>query len=172
VRCWGNNDDGQLGYGHAEAIGDNETPEEAASLPGPGSRTFLGGDVPIGGEGVVQITSIADTAAMCALFGGGAVRCWGQNDRGQLGYGHKETLGTQYTPSQLEGRPVGNRIAGGDVPRVSAVALADGGRCALTAERALYCWGRNDNGQLGLSSFFPAASETRTSFEMQAVDWE
>ena len=74
--------------------------------------------MPLGGLGVVQITAIADTAAMCALFEGGAVRCWGENDRGQLGYGHKVTLGTQYTPDdELKFQPEGSRQnAGGDVP--------------------------------------------------------
>ncbi len=175
VRCWGNNQYGQLGYGHAKSIGVNETPEEAASLPGPGNRTLLGGDVPVG-SGVVQITSIVNAAAMCALFDGGAVRCWGENDRGQLGYGHKVTLGTEFTPDhELRFRPEGNRSsAGGDVPGVSAVALADGGRCALTAfpGGALRCWGKNENGELGLSSHFPAASEALTPAEMPAVDWE
>ena len=81
-------------------------------------------------------------------------------------------LGTDYTPDELRFRPDGSRIAGGDVPGVSAVALAHGGRCALTAERSLYCWGKNENGELGLPTYFPAASETSTPAEMQAVDWE
>ena len=34
VRCWGRNEDGQLGYGHTEDIGDDETPASAGDVPG------------------------------------------------------------------------------------------------------------------------------------------
>jgi alpha-tubulin suppressor-like RCC1 family protein len=33
IRCWGNNDFGQLGYGHTEDIGDDETPASAGDVP-------------------------------------------------------------------------------------------------------------------------------------------
>lgn len=33
VRCWGNNRSGQLGYGHTDDIGDDETPAEAGDVP-------------------------------------------------------------------------------------------------------------------------------------------
>ncbi|MEM6290487.1 MAG: hypothetical protein AAGA54_04450 [Myxococcota bacterium] len=69
LRCWGNNTHGQLGYGNLEAVGDDETPAEV-------------GDVPIG-------ASVIDVACgrehTCVVLEGGAVRCWGFNNRGQLG---------------------------------------------------------------------------------------
>jgi alpha-tubulin suppressor-like RCC1 family protein len=125
------------------------------------------------GGGVVQLTQIADSRAVCARFRGGAVRCWGQNDKGQLGYGHSETLGAKYTPDELQFRPAGERIAGGDVPLPgSTLVLAEGGRCALLVDGALYCWGDNEDGELGLPAEFPAGSKTRTPAEMGAVAWE
>jgi len=175
VRCWGANNQGQLGYGHAVNIGDDETPQAAASLPGPNGRALLGGDVPVGhGGGVVQLTQVSDSRAMCARFQGGAVRCWGQNDKGQLGYGHAETLGAKYTPDELEFRPAGaGRIAGGDVPLpATAQSLADGGRCALLVDGSLYCWGDNEDGELGLPAQFPAGSQTLTPTETGPVTWE
>lgn len=33
VRCWGSNEDGQLGYGHTETIGDDEHPADAGDVP-------------------------------------------------------------------------------------------------------------------------------------------
>jgi alpha-tubulin suppressor-like RCC1 family protein len=33
LRCWGRNDNGQLGYGHTNNIGDNETPASAGDVP-------------------------------------------------------------------------------------------------------------------------------------------
>ena len=175
VRCWGGNDDGQLGYGHALAIGDNETPEQAATTPGPAGRASLGGDVPVGGGGgVVQITEVVDARAVCARFAGGGVRCWGQNNKGQLGYGHVETLGTRFTPDQLAFRPAGTRLAaGGDLEfGGSVMALADGGRCALLGGGSLYCWGDDEDGELGLPARFPSGSKTLTPVEMGPVLWQ
>jgi alpha-tubulin suppressor-like RCC1 family protein len=174
VRCWGGNRDGELGYGHDVPIGDDETPLQAASMAGPPGRTLLGGDVPLGGGGVVQISEIVENRAMCARFTGGAVRCWGKNNKGQLGYGHAESLATRFAPSQLVIRPAGNRPnAGGDLALGgSALALADGARCALLISGSLYCWGDNEDAELGLPEQFPAGSLTRTPVEMGPVLWQ
>jgi alpha-tubulin suppressor-like RCC1 family protein len=174
VRCWGHNNQGQLGYGHNWNIGDDETPADAATLDGPGDRTFLGGDVPIGGV-VLALSQVVDSGATCALLDGGAVRCWGENNDGQLGYGHTQTLGTTFTPTELEGEPAGVRYpAGGDVDfGALALALADGGRCALMMDGLiLYCWGDNEDGELGLPNRFPDGSKTLTPREMGPVLWE
>jgi hypothetical protein len=32
IRCWGRNDYGQLGYGHTDTIGDDETPASAGDV--------------------------------------------------------------------------------------------------------------------------------------------
>jgi len=78
-------------------------------------------------------------------------------------------------------RSVGTRAEGGDVPLGGfAVALADGGRCALvrpegavsSAPPVLYCWGTNLDAQLGVPGAFPAGSSLRTPVEIGAVRWE
>jgi alpha-tubulin suppressor-like RCC1 family protein len=83
VRCWGNGANGRLGYGNVENIGDDETPASA-------------GDVVVGGE-VLELQ--AGHEHTCALLAGDAVRCWGRNDLGQLGYGHTEDVGDNETPA-------------------------------------------------------------------------
>jgi hypothetical protein len=125
VRCWGHNQAGQLGYGHTQDIGDDERPDAA-------------GYVDAGGT-VVQLT--AGLQHTCALLRGGAVRCWGLNNAGQLGYGHTDTIGDDELPST-----VGTVQVGGTV-----VQLAAGLRhtCALLDSGAVRCWGRNNVGQLG-----------------------
>jgi alpha-tubulin suppressor-like RCC1 family protein len=181
VRCWGYDNQGQLGYGHSQDIGEFETPEEAVTLPGPGLREFLGGDVPVGGGSTaIQLVPAADARAVCALFAGGSVRCWGENDHGQLGYGHVREEGTTYTPDELALRSWNSRPLAGDVAFEGAVrALAEGGRCAIMAAPSsatgappLYCWGRDDDGELGLPAHFPAGSETLTPLELGPLNLE
>lgn len=124
LRCWGYNAYGQLGYGHTLNISDGEGPD-------------FGGNVPVGGE-VLGVA--AGNFHMCALTAGG-VRCWGHNDSGQLGYGHRNNIGDNETPAS-----VGYVNLGG-----TAVALVAGAAhtCALLDDGRVKCWGSNFDGQLG-----------------------
>lgn len=117
VRCWGRGDKGQLGYGNTQTIGDDEHPE---ALP----------TVKIGGT-VTQVAAGADFT--CALIDDGTVRCWGNNDRGQLGLGHTDTVGDDEVPTAMPPLKLGGK----------ALQLAVGGNhaCALLAGDLVRCWG-------------------------------
>ena len=93
MRCWGYNFAGQLGYGHTSNIGDNEAPAAA-------------GDVEVGGV-VMQL--VAGVYHTCALMESGAVRCWGHNQYGQLGYGHTDFIGNDEVPSSAGDVPINDR---------------------------------------------------------------
>ncbi|MCA9709112.1 MAG: hypothetical protein KDK70_24930, partial [Myxococcales bacterium] len=97
------------------------------------------GDVDLGGT-VTQIAS--ESHHTCALLEGGAVRCWGWNNFGQLGYGHTETIGDD---ERIE--PMAAVALGGP-----AIALAAGARhtCAVLDDGDLVCWGEGLDGRLGL----------------------
>jgi len=71
----------------------------------------------------------------CALASGKAL-CWGDDAFGQLGDG------------RTGGRASAPVAVAGDL-HFSAVSAGTDHTCALTADAALYCWGRNDTGQLG-----------------------
>jgi len=74
----------------------------------------------------------------CIVDAAGRTRCWGRNERGQLG-----DLGPDRAqPAQVTG--IG-----------TVVALAAGGKhsCAVEDTGALRCWGDGGDGQLGLGSF-------------------
>ncbi len=81
--CWGRNDQGQLGLGHTDAIGDDE----------PASA---GGPIDVGGP-VAQVSP--GDHHTCAILVDGSLRCWGFNEVGQLGYGHTQTIGDDETPA-------------------------------------------------------------------------
>jgi alpha-tubulin suppressor-like RCC1 family protein len=78
----------------------------------------------------------------CAITSNGAVRCWGYNAEGQLGYGNTKNIGDDETPGS-----VGTVDLGGH----TAVELATGNShtCALLEDRTVRCWGRGLEGQLG-----------------------
>jgi len=76
----------------------------------------------------------------CALDVSGNAWCWGKNDHGQLGVGH---LNVQNVPSAVHMPPGGffRRLrCGGD------------SCCGVDQNSRIWCWGKNDEGQLGIGS--------------------
>ncbi len=136
VRCWGRNHAGQLGYGDTEDRGD-----QPGELPTPA--------VDVGGEVVVQLA--VGSTSTCALLVSGAVRCWGGNDLGQLGYGDTTDRGDG--PGEL---PTPDLDLGGPAVRLGLGLTTS---CALMADRQVRCWGRNVYGQLGVGSTEPIGDQ-------------
>jgi uncharacterized repeat protein (TIGR01451 family) len=125
VRCWGFHSGGRLGYGNADDIGDNEHPSSV-------------GPVQLGGTATAIAAGGAHT---CAILAGGAVRCWGFNGEGQLGYGNTNGIGVAEHPSTAPTVDLG----------APAVAITAGGNhtCALLSTGAVRCWGWGFGGRLG-----------------------
>ena len=93
----------------------------------------------------VKAVSASGIATRVRLLNDGSVKCWGQGNYGQLGYGDTQSRG------------VGAGEMGANLPSVdlgsgrSAKFIAAGGdhTCALLDDGGVKCWGYNNNGQLG-----------------------
>jgi len=166
VKCWGENQDGELGDGTTT---ERHSPTSVVGL----------------GAGVKAVSSGYDHA--CAITGAGAVVCWGSNSDGQLGDG---TQTDRHVPVQVSALTSGVKAvsAGGfyscaitaagavecwgdnlfgglgdgtTEPRstpvqvigltsgVKAIATSSDATCAITSAGAVKCWGWNESGQLG-----------------------
>lgn len=121
VVCWGRNDLGQLGA-------------DPVAVP---MRAFAGAAV-TGTAGAVAI-GVAERVS-CAVKSDATVVCWGA-DLAALGDGGTASSST----------PVAIRGPGGVGLLTNVAAIAPGARhaCALKKDGTVWCWGKNDRGQLG-----------------------
>src|SRR5437773_2069852 len=136
LRCWGLSDYGQLGNGTvSSAQVPNSTPVEVIGIT----------------------TATAVTAGgyhACALLHDGTVRCWGQNDYGQLGDGAVITPQTRPpTP-----RPSPNPVEVRGITTAVAIKAGIFHTCALLRDGTMQCWGWNDYFQLGEPAAVNASS--------------
>jgi alpha-tubulin suppressor-like RCC1 family protein len=114
VRCWGRNDQGELGM-----RADTETRTKPIVLKNL--------------SGAVKIS--AAEARACVVTKDGGVFCWGSNNEGELG---RNTRSPTELPGLVEG-----------VNGATDVAVGAGHVCALSRDGTLACWGGNRQGQLG-----------------------
>lgn len=129
--CWGANCFGQLGVDSTtEQCGNPAMPCSSTPKSVHASGPFLS----IG----------AFFSHVCALSATGQASCWGDNNQGQLGNG-----------SGAGNSPIPTPVQGGATYK--AIATGRQFSCALTADGAAQCWGRNAEGQLGTGD-----SENRT----------
>lgn len=163
VKCWGDNQNGQLGNG---STSDSPEPVDVGGLSGVQSvaagsshtcALLTGGAVrcwgansrgqlgdgsdtnrrsPVAVQGLSDARAIAaGTITSCAALTSGAVKCWGSNQSGQLGDG---TTDTRYTPDVVSG-----------LSDVKALSMGELHVCAVTNAGGVKCWGNNQYGQLG-----------------------
>jgi len=166
VKCWGYNNDGQLGDGTTT---DKNTPVDVTVLSsgvsaisagewhtcallntggvkcwGLNSSGQLGDGTTTQRNTPVDVTGLssgvsaisAGWAHTCALLNTGGVKCWGSNGYGQLGDG---TTTQRATPIDVTGLSSG----------VSAISAGGNHTCALLNTGGVKCWGYNSSGQLG-----------------------
>jgi alpha-tubulin suppressor-like RCC1 family protein len=115
VKCWGRNDRGQ--------VGDGTTVDRAAPVDVVGLTS-----------GVTAVSAWGGHS--CALLSAGAVKCWGENDFGQVGDG---TIVDRPAPVAVTGLSSG----------ATAISAGVFHTCALMRSGGVKCWGVSGVGQLG-----------------------
>ena len=133
VEVFGDNSDGGLGFG---------TTENFDLLPATmlGNLTFVG-------ELVLEESAGAYHA--CVRTQNQQLRCWGVNDRGQLGLGNTATVGDVGSVALEPPVDLGSDAAG-HAHYATLMATGAAHTCALLETGTLLCWGANASGQLGL----------------------
>ena len=126
VKCFGRNEYGQLGVGHNESIGDDDS-EMGDDL----------GSVDLGTNFTVSQIALG-AQHVCALSDGGDIKCWGRNDAGQLGLGDTANRGSD--PSDM-GDYLPAVDLGTSFGTVSEVLMGAQHSCAVSSDRDLKCWG-------------------------------
>ena len=134
VKCWGYNNEGQLGQGDTTYRGDNPGEMGDSLLP-----------IPLGtGRTATAVSGGANH--VCAVLDNGQVKCWGYNAHGQLGVGDTAARGDN--PGEMgDNLPA---VALGNGRTATAVSAGFGHTCALLDNGAVKCWGFNGDGRLGL----------------------
>ena len=170
AKCWGKNEDGQLGNG---STANSATPVDIPGLTSTVSEVSAGfkhtcallatGEVKCWGgnssgqlgDGTTEnrhtpidvsdlILGVSQISCRghhtCALLPSGGIKCWGYNGLGQLGDG---TNVSKATPVDVSGLSSG----------VAAISVGYFHTCALLETGGIKCWGYNQNGELGLGTF-------------------
>jgi len=143
VKCWGSNDHGVLGLGDTKSRGDVKS-QVPSKLP----------VLDLGTDRTASAISVSGANSACALLDHGEVKCWGNNQFGQLGTGTTDNRGDE--PGEmgdaLKPIPLG---AGRKAVGISA---GSNYTCAVLDDGSVKCWGAAKFGQLGGESAYDALS--------------
>lgn len=130
MQCWGIDRSQQLGRGGVERVGDL-APAPARPEPAP----------------VVTISNVSDISVgarhVCAVFTAGAVACWGGDIFGTLGF---PPAGKTFGIPQPLATPT----------KFTRVVARGQHNLALAADRKVWSWGNNRDGQHGVTAGSPA----------------
>ena len=144
VKCWGRSTYGQLGYENTTWLGDGAN-EMGDKLP----------EIKLGTDRTATAIAVGSEHS-CALLDNSAVKCWGRNQYGQLGYGDTDSRGDSV--SEMGDALLAIDFGTGRTAR--AIAAGKNFTCALLDNFAVTCWGANSGGQLGLGDTTERTSPT------------
>ncbi len=128
VFCWGNNFNGQAGC----------RPDTGLCTVSTGFTSCIETPAPVvAPPGSKWIRISAGHTHACGILDDDHLYCWGSNRVGQLGNGMHDASYDGWSP-----------IVEAPLTHITDVAAGEEHTCAI-AGGAMYCWGRNDDGELG-----------------------
>ena len=163
VKCWGWNGHGELGQDDTTEHGSGKSNAKAVA------------DLPVInlGEGRTAKSLTAGDHHTCVLLDDDSVKCFGRNNRGQLGQDDTNDRGgndgdmAALTPVDLGTDDTGD-IA---VAHTARAISADGDHtCAILDNDTLKCWGWNGQGQLGQDDTDDRGGNTGDMASLSSVD--
>ncbi len=143
AKCWGLNNNGQLG------LGDNNTRGNGPNEMG-NSLAF----VDLGDNSTANFTDIdiaSGSKYTCVILNNGRIKCWGLNNFGQLGLGDDNTRGDG--PNEMGNSLPFVDLGSNDITNFTTTDIAAGKAhtCVILNNGRVKCWGLNNHGgQLGL----------------------
>jgi alpha-tubulin suppressor-like RCC1 family protein len=137
VKCWGANTSGQLGLGNTNNRGD-ESSQMGDSL----TAVDLG-------TGRTAKAIAAGYQHTCVILDNESVKCWGLNDKGQLGIGSNSGSNVKMGDGSGE---MGDSLPAVDLGSgrtAKAISAGYQHTCVILDNASVNCWGNGLNGQLG-----------------------
>ena len=136
LKCWGYNASGQLGQDSTTTLGDggNEMGDYLLPIDLGDGRTAKN----------VYASRRADLDYTCAILDNDSLKCWGQNDNGQLGLGDSSNRGDATGEMATLGT-----VNLGSGQTAAQVAMGEIHTCVLLTSTDIKCFGKGSAGQLG-----------------------
>jgi alpha-tubulin suppressor-like RCC1 family protein len=127
VKCWGANYEGQLG-------------NDPADFEFSDSPVFVKYESGTNLSEAIQLTGAKTWEHYCVRYSSGIAECWGDNEFGELGVG---TSGDIYPfPIQVS-----------EITDFAFIAAGWNNTCGQRVNGTVYCWGNNEEGQIGDGTF-------------------
>lgn len=130
LKCWGYNNNGQLGYGDTNARG-NVSTEIGRGLP------FVKDTGTTGADMLIKDVALGFNHT-CVIRSDDTVKCWGLNTSGQLGYDDTTNRTSPDAATVNTGAGTPKKLYGGGHKT-----------CLVFSDDRMKCWGRNTDGELG-----------------------
>ncbi|MDI6734175.1 MAG: Calx-beta domain-containing protein [Patescibacteria group bacterium] len=138
--CWGEGGSGRLGR---DTTTDGVTPvriKKGAAVSGDYNGDYLSN---------IKWISAGDDHT-CAVSRAGNPYCWGDNAAGELG--NDNTIDSKVPVQVIAGGAVDDEKLNGKLARIQQITAGADFSCAASEAGNLYCWGRNNYGNLGNGS--------------------